>query len=82
MESNKSSSAYQYTSVGREFNSYFFTTITDVVYEVKFVPSSDYFNAYMDLGAEVFEMVISIADNPTGERLTADERVAYDLCHF
>lgn len=76
MESEKSSSAYQYVTVGGDFNSYFFTTITDVVYEIKFVPSSEYFNAYMDLGAEVFEMIISIADNPTGIRLSADERVA------
>lgn len=55
---------------------YLFTTDVDIKYEVKFVPSSEYFNAYMDLGAEVFEMVISIADNPSGGRLTADERVA------
>lgn len=76
MASKKSDSPYKYTAVGSGFNSYFFTTIIDVVYEVKFVPSSDYFNAYQDLGVEVFEMIISIADNPSGGRLPSDERVA------
>ncbi len=67
---------YEFEFVEGEHNVYLFTTGTDIKYEIKFVPSSEYFNAYMDLGAEVFEMIISIADNPTGGRLTADERVA------
>lgn len=72
MESENQRNLYKYTFVGGEFNSYFFTTTDDVTYEIKFVPATDLFNAYSDLGAEVFEMVISVADNPTGGRLPAD----------
>lgn len=75
MESKKPSSAYKYTAVGGIFNSYFFTTTTDVVYEIKFIPSTDYFTIYVDVDAEVFELTISVADNPTGGRLPNDEQV-------
>lgn len=79
---NESIERYEFEFVGGEHNVYLFTTGADIKYEIKFVPSSEYFSAYMDLGAEVFEMVISIADNPTGGRLTADERVAPTIFAF
>lgn len=47
-----------------------------MVYEIKFVPSTDFFDAYPDLGADVFEMIIAVADNPRGGRLPADARTA------
>ncbi|WP_461093458.1 DUF6169 family protein [Spirosoma gilvum] len=40
------------------------------------MPSSDYFEAYTNLEAEVFEMVISVVDNPLGGRIPADGRIA------
>lgn len=46
------------------------------MYEVKFVPSTDFFDAYPDLGVEVFEMVIAVADYPTDGRLPADARTS------
>ena len=70
------SEPYEFEFAGGEQNAYLFTTDIGIKYEIKFVPSSDYFNAYMDVDAEVFEMVISIADNPAGGRLPSDERVA------
>jgi hypothetical protein len=54
MESEKRPEPYQFSFVGGEFNSYFFTTVVGVVYEIKFVPSTDFFDAYPDLGADVF----------------------------
>ncbi len=77
MESKKPSNPYEYTTIGDRTNSYFFPTVSGLVYEVKFIPSTDYFNAYSGLEIEVFEMTISIADNPLpGKKLPADERVA------
>lgn len=76
MESGSQTSTYKYTFLGGEFNSYYFTTIDNITYEIKFVPSSDFFAAYEELEADVFEMVISVADNPTGGRLPADKTIA------
>ena len=66
------SSSYEYEFDGGEHNSYRFSTVDAVGYEVKFIPSADIFNAYSDLGVEVFEMTISVAYNPTGGRLPTD----------
>ena len=79
MESTKPSEPYQYTFTGGETNSYFFTTQTSVIYEIKFVPSTDYFKGYEALEVEVFEMVNAVADNPNGDRLPADARTAPTL---
>ncbi|MBC8154881.1 MAG: hypothetical protein H7Z72_18445 [Bacteroidetes bacterium] len=76
MESKGLDRVYKYTFAGGDFNSYYFTTVDNLTYEIKFVPSSDFFDAYPDLGVDVFEMVISVADNPTGGRLKADSSVA------
>ena len=72
MESEKLSNFYKYTFAGGDFNSYYFTTIDGVIYEIEFVPSTDVFYAYPDIGVDVFEMTISVVDNPTGGRLPAD----------
>lgn len=79
MESKKPTEPYQYTFTGGETNSYFFTTQTNVIYEIKFVPSTDYFRGYEALEVEVFEMVIAVTDNPGGRRVPADERTAPTL---
>lgn len=76
MESENQRSLYQFTFAGGDFNSYYFTTDIDIVYEIKFIPSTDYFGAYSDLDADIFEMTISVADNPTGGRLPADALTA------
>ena len=76
MESESERSRYQYTFTDGDFNSYYFTTVVDVVYEIKFISSTDFFGAYPDLEADIFEMTISVADNPLGERLPADPLVA------
>lgn len=75
MESEKQPSRYQFTFTSGEFNSYYFTTDTDIVYEIKFIPSTDFFGAYPELDVDIFEMTISVADNPTGKRLPADPMV-------
>ncbi len=68
--------SYQYRFAGGVFNSFVFTTIDNIVYEIKFVPSSDFFDAYTDLDVEVFEMVISVVEKPMPGRLPADARTA------
>ncbi len=67
---------YEYEFSGGDNNTYRFSTDDEINYEIKFVPSSDFFDAYEELDADVFEMVISVADNPTGGRLPADATVA------
>ncbi len=67
---------YEFEFVGGNYNLYRFSTVAEVRYEVKFVPSTDFFDAYPGLGAEVFEMIISVVDNPRGGRLPADARTS------
>ena len=66
------SDRYEYEFNGGVYNTYRFLTSDNIRYEIKFVPSTDLFNAYPNLEAEVFEMVISVVDNPIGDRLPAD----------
>jgi hypothetical protein len=63
---------YQYRFAGGLLNSFVFTTINNVVYEIKFVPSTDFFPSYAELDMEIFEMVISVLDKPMPGRLPAD----------
>ncbi|WP_020595567.1 DUF6169 family protein [Spirosoma panaciterrae] len=70
------SSGYDYELTIEEQYVYRFVTNNEIRYEVKFVPSSDYFEAYLDMEAEIFEMVISVVDNPFGGRIPADGRIA------
>jgi hypothetical protein len=65
---------YAYEFSGDSTNSYFFTTANDVEYVINFVPSTDFITGYPELEADVFEMIISVADNPTGGRIPADPR--------
>lgn len=67
---------YAYTLAGGPSNSYYFTTIDQLTYEIKFVPSSEFFEDYEELDVDVFEMVISVIDNPSGGRMRADPLVA------
>ncbi|TAE34003.1 MAG: hypothetical protein EAZ91_01455 [Cytophagales bacterium] len=57
---------YEYQFKGGINNSYFFSTDGGVKYEIKFVPSTEYFDGYEALDVDVFEMVIAVADNPGG----------------
>ncbi len=67
---------YEFEFRGSAHNIYAFSTADDIGYEIKFVPSSYLFLAYPGIDVETFEMVISVADNPTGKRLPADKLVA------
>ncbi|UFH52971.1 DUF6169 family protein [Spirosoma sp. KNUC1025] len=69
------SSPYAYELSSGDQYVYRFATNNEIRYEVKFVLSTDYFDAYSDLDAEVFEMIISVVDNPLGGRLPADGRI-------
>lgn len=77
MESgNPNKQPYTVSLVGGPSNVSVFTTEDNVVYEIKFVPSNDFFTDYEQLDVDIFEMIIAVKDNPTGERLRADRRVA------
>ena len=77
MESeNLNRQPYTVSFIGGSSNVFLFTTEDNVVYEVKFVPSTDFFTDYEQLDVDIFEMVIAVKDNPAGGRLRADRRVA------
>ena len=67
---------YEFSFGGGANSSYYFSTANDIRYEIKFVPSNDFFDGYATLSIDVFEMIISVADNPTRGRLQADPLVA------
>ena len=69
------SNPYEYELSSGDQYVYRFATNGEVRYEVKFVTSTDYFDAYADLEADVFEMIISVVENPSGGRLPADGRI-------
>ena len=71
----KRSSSYEYELSGDDQYVYRFATDSEIQYEVKFVPSTDYFDTYSELEADVFEMIISVVANPLGGRLPADGRI-------
>lgn len=66
--------SYEFKFAGGEQNLYLFTTGQEIVYEIKFVPSSYLFVGYVEEPVSAFEMVITVADNPSGKRLPADKR--------
>lgn len=73
------SNPYEFEFNGGQSNTYRFSTQGDITYEIRFVPSTDYFRGYEALEVEVFEMVIAVADNPNGDRVPADERTSPTL---
>ncbi|QDK79235.1 hypothetical protein EXU85_11710 [Spirosoma sp. KCTC 42546] len=64
--------SYEFRFFGGEQNSYFFTTRQEIIYQIKFVPSAYLFVDYIDGHVNAFEMVIAVADNPTGGRIAYD----------
>ncbi len=76
MREKEPAKPYEFQFKGGQSNLYIFSTQGEVKYEIKFVPSTDYFSGYDALEVEVFEMVIAVADNPGGGRLPADDRTA------
>ena len=72
MPSDASVNSYEFEFVGGQQNSYSFSTYDTIRYEIKFVPSAYLFIDYVDHPVDAYEMVIAVADNPTGGRLPAD----------
>ena len=66
---------YEFRSIGNEHNSYYFTTANDITYEIKFVPSAYLFEDFVDHHVDACEMIIAVADNPTGGRLLFDSLI-------
>lgn len=67
---------YDYEFKGGIRNTYGFSTVYGLGYEISFVPSSYLFEAYPQIEVEVFEMVISIVYQPTGEKMSSDPIVS------
>ncbi len=75
----ESNNRYEFEFIGGKQNLYLFVTDGEVRYEIKFIPSTDFFGAYPELDVDIFEMTISVADNPAGKRLPADPLVALTI---
>ena len=69
-------SDYEFRFVDEDPNSYYFTTVNEITYEVRFVPSAYLFEEYIEHYVDAYEMIIAVADNPTGGRLPADALIA------
>ncbi len=67
---------YEFEFVGDSQNSYSFVTDDKVRYQIRFVPSAYMFEDYLEPYIDAYEMIIAVADNPTGNRLPADKRTA------
>lgn len=57
-------------------HTYAFTTVDDISYEIRFVPSAYMFEDYLEPHIDGYEMIILVVDNPTGRKLPADQRTA------
>lgn len=67
---------YGFRFTGGEHNVYRFSTDDNVDYEIKFVSSTDFFEDPETFGADIFEMIILVVENPNGDHLPADKRVS------
>ena len=67
--------SYEHRYVGGQHNVFSFTTDNEISYEVRFVPSGYLFGEYIDAPVDAYEMIIAVADNPTGGRLPADRLI-------
>lgn len=67
---------YDFEFVGGANNSYSFVTSDKVRYEIRFVPSAYMFEDYREPYIDGYEMIIIVADNPTGRKLPSDPRTA------
>lgn len=68
--------SYTFKFLGGSNHLYAFTTDEGIGYEIKFVPSAYMFEDYLEPFIDAYEMIIAVADNPTGNRLPADLRTA------
>ncbi len=67
-------SSYPFRLIGGLNHVYAFTTIDEIGYEIRFVPSAYMFEDYLEPYIDAYEMIIAVADNPLGKRLPADAR--------
>jgi hypothetical protein len=58
------SPVYEYTFVGGENNSFFFTTVNNLVYEIKFKPTFYLFPVEYPFSERTYEFIIALVENP------------------
>ena len=75
---------YSYFFLGGLNNSYFFETVNDIIYEIKFKPSSYLFNYHinLDIADLVFEFVIGIAEKPANLKPPLDKKISLTVAHI
>ncbi|MVM39540.1 hypothetical protein GO730_21290 [Spirosoma sp. HMF3257] len=69
-------SKYDFIFVGGARNSYTFITDLLITYEIQFKPTPYLFGEEFVLANEIVELVIKVADNPTGRRPPLDSLIA------
>lgn len=73
---------YDFEFIGGVNNSYVFETIRNIVYEIKFKPSS-YINLFdKNISEFIFEFVIEVAINETGKKPPLDVRVSKTIAQI
>jgi hypothetical protein len=61
-------SKYDFLFIGGERNTYIFLTDLLITYEIQFKPTPYLFGDGFVLANEIVELVVKVADNPTGRR--------------
>lgn len=69
-------SRYDFQFVGGQKNIYLFSTEKLILYEIQFKPTPYLFGYDFVLANEIVELVINVADNPTGRRPSFDVLIA------
>ena len=69
-------SAYNFNFAGGIRNTYLFTTLKQITYEIQFKPTPYLFGEGFVLANDIVELVIKVADNPTGRRPPLDALIA------
>jgi hypothetical protein len=70
---------YDYSFIGGINNSYYFKTVNQIFYEVKFKPTPYLFDSSFVFANDVFEMVIEVVDNETGRKLPLDKLIPFTI---
>jgi Family of unknown function (DUF6169) len=75
-ESSSQNQSYNYTFIGQKDNVYSFQTLSSVTYEIKFRPTPYLFGEDSIFAPYSFELIIEVAENPTGKRPVFDTKVS------
>lgn len=79
MLGNRGAEIYSFIFEIEEHYAYYFKTDNAVIYHVKLVASDYLFKKEAPYSANAYEFIITVEDNPTGEKLKSDEKIPFTI---